>query len=126
MILTRAEKVAGIANDIPEQEVFGESDGELLVLSWGSTFGSVRSAVEEVRKEGKAVSHAHLRYLNPFPRNLEKLLNSFKTVLVPEMNTGQLALLLQGKFLRKIVQLNKIKGRPFMIGEVREKIEELI
>jgi 2-oxoglutarate ferredoxin oxidoreductase subunit alpha len=98
MVRDRAEKVARLANIIPELEVFGPPEGDLLVVSWGSTFGSVRSAVRRLQKKGKAVSHIHLRHLNPFPRNLEDILGGFGRVLVPEMNMGQLVILLRGRY----------------------------
>ncbi len=126
MTHTRAKKIANIANFVPEQSVFGDEKGELLILSWGSTFGSVRSAVEQLHAEGKKVSHAHLRYLNPFPRNLEKLLTNFKKVLIPEINLGQLALLIQGRFLKPVISLNKVQGKPFLISEIRSKILECL
>ncbi|MCB1317613.1 MAG: 2-oxoacid:acceptor oxidoreductase subunit alpha, partial [Leptospiraceae bacterium] len=91
MVETRARKIAGIANFIPEQEVYGDSEGDLLVLGWGSTHGALRAAVAECRAEGIAVSHAQLRYLNPFPKNLGAILNRFKRILIPELNNGQLA-----------------------------------
>ncbi|MCB1324427.1 MAG: 2-oxoacid:acceptor oxidoreductase subunit alpha [Spirochaetales bacterium] len=124
MILTRAEKVARIANSIPDIEVDGEAGG-LLVLGWGSTYGSIRSAVQQARQEGHRVAQAHLRHLNPFPKNLKDVLSRFETVLVPELNLGQLSLLLRANFLREIVGLNKMKGRPFLVSEIKEKIIEL-
>jgi 2-oxoglutarate ferredoxin oxidoreductase subunit alpha len=125
MVMTRAEKVARIANDIPEVEVFGPSEGRVLVVGWGSTFGSITSAVEEMQRRGKSVSSIHLRYLNPFPKNLEQVLGRFDRVLVPELNMGQLALLLRGKFLVPAISFPKVKGKPFKISELKEKIEEI-
>ncbi len=126
MVHTRANKIAGIAKDIPDQEVFGDSSGDLLIVSWGSTYGAIHAAVAKARAAGKNVSHAHLRYLNPFPANFESIVNSFDRVLVPEMNMGQLSLLIQGRFLKKVIPLNKVKGRPFLISEISSKIDELI
>ena len=127
MTKLRAEKVARIANDIPELEVFGDEDGsELLVLGWGSTYGVNRTAVQRARAAGKSVSQAHLRYLNPFPRNLGDVLGRFKKVLIPENNLGQLRLLIRGEFLVDAVGLNRVTGRPFTISEVEEKILELV
>jgi 2-oxoglutarate ferredoxin oxidoreductase subunit alpha len=125
MVNLRAEKVARIASDIPEAEVFGDPEGELLVAGWGSTFGCIQSAVQRVRRRGGKVSHVHLRYLNPFPRNLESVLEKFDKVLVPELNLGQLLLLLRGKFLVDAVGLNKVEGLPFKIKEIEQKIEEM-
>lgn len=126
MVLTRAAKVENIANFIPEQTVYGEQSGKLLVLGWGGTFGSIRAAVEELRSEGKAVSHAHIRYLNPFPKNLGDILNRFETILIPELNLGQLAHLIRAKYLRDVVSQTKVKGRPFLVGEVKDRIRELL
>ncbi|MCB1189560.1 MAG: 2-oxoacid:acceptor oxidoreductase subunit alpha [Leptospiraceae bacterium] len=125
MVKVREAKIQGIANYIPEQEIDGEDTGDVLVVGWGSTYGSILSAVEEARSDGFKVSHVHIRYINPFPKNLEKILNSFKKILVPELNNGQLSFLLQGKFGIKVHSLNKIKGKPFTIHEITEKIEEL-
>ncbi|MFQ5616286.1 MAG: 2-oxoacid:acceptor oxidoreductase subunit alpha [Anaerolineales bacterium] len=125
MVGVRLEKVKRLANVIPEQDVFGPSEGSLLVVGWGSTFGAIRTAVEQAQTAGKSISHAHIRYINPFPHNLGKLLNRFDRVLVPEMNNGQLALLLQGRFLREVVSFPKVRGRPFRISEIRARIEEL-
>lgn len=126
MTLTRQQKVDNIANAIPEQDLHGEDSGELLVVSWGGTFGSVRSAVNQCLGQGKSVAHAHIRYMNPFPRNLGDLLSRFNQVLVPELNMGQLRLLLRAKYLVDAQGLNKIQGKPFKIGELIEKIDSLL
>jgi 2-oxoglutarate ferredoxin oxidoreductase subunit alpha len=127
MVRDRAEKVARLANIIPELEVFGPPEGDLLVVSWGSTFGSVRSAVRRLQKKGKAVSHIHLRHLNPFPRNLEDILGGFGRVLVPEMNMGQLVILLRGRYGgNNFISYPKVQGRPFTIHELTTKIESLL
>jgi 2-oxoglutarate ferredoxin oxidoreductase subunit alpha len=125
MVMTRAEKVARIADDMPELEVFGQSQGRLLVVGWGSTYGAITSAVEEMQKQGKSVSSIHLRHLNPFPRNLGEILGRFDRVLVPELNMGQLAMLLRAKYLVPAVSYPKVKGKPFKISELTAKIEEL-
>src|SRR5215471_8073346 len=125
MVLTRAEKVARIADDIPEAEIFGASEGRLLVIGWGSTYGAITSAVEEMQHRGKSVSSIHLRYLNPFPRNLGEILGRFDRVLVPELNMGQLAMLLRAKYLVPAVSFPKVKGKPFKISEIVSKIEEV-
>jgi 2-oxoglutarate/2-oxoacid ferredoxin oxidoreductase subunit alpha len=125
MVMTRAEKVARIADDIPELEVFGESEGRLLVVGWGSTYGAITSAVEEMQKQGKSVSSVHLRHLNPFPKNLGEILGRFDRVLVPELNMGQLAMLLRARYLVPAVSYPKVKGKPFKISELTAKIEEL-
>jgi 2-oxoglutarate ferredoxin oxidoreductase subunit alpha len=122
----RAERVARIADDIPPQAVNGPPRGELLVLSWGGTFGACTSAVEECRAGGLSVAHAHLRYLNPFPANLGEVLAAYERILVPELNTGQLRMLVQSRYLRECVGLNKVKGKPFTVSDVVFKIRELV
>lgn len=125
MVLTRADKVARIAYDIPDIEVFGEPQGRLLVIGWGSTYGSITSAVEEMQRRGKSVSSIHLRYLNPFPSNLGDILGRFDRVLIPELNLGQLAMLLRARYLVPAVSFPKVKGKPFKISELMAKMTEL-
>ncbi|MBN4049802.1 2-oxoacid:acceptor oxidoreductase subunit alpha [bacterium AH-315-M10] len=122
----RAEKVARIANDIPEQEVEGASKGKVLVLSWGGTYGACLSAVNNLNKAGHSVGLAHLRYLNPFPRNLEQILARFERVLIPELNMGQLSLLIRSRFMVDAVSYNKVTGLPFVISELEAQIKELL
>ena len=110
--------MAGIARDIPPLDVFGPEEGELLVLGWGGTYGVIRSAVERLQAEGQSVAHAHLRYLNPFPANTGDVLRRYQTVLVPELNLGQLAFLLRGTYLVDAVGYNRVKGKPFRIQEI--------
>ena len=127
MTLLRAEKVARIAQSIPELEIHGDSDGgDVLVLGWGSTYGSITSAVNRVRDRGGRVSSAHLRHLNPFPANLEEVLGKFKKILIPELNMGQLLFLIRARFCIDAEGLNKVQGQPFQIGEIEQKIEELL
>jgi len=126
MVNLRAEKVQRLQNTIPDQPVFGPESGDLLVIGWGGTYGAIRSAVAAAQERGHSVAHAHIRYLNPFPRNLGALLGRYKKVLVAELNMGQLALLINGKFGMKVQQLNKVQGQPFKIKEVLSKIEELV
>jgi 2-oxoglutarate ferredoxin oxidoreductase subunit alpha len=123
MVQTRADKVARIAERIPEQDVFGDSSGDLLVVSWGGTYGACHTAVSRCRESGQRVSHAHLRYLNPFPRNLGDLLKSFERVLVPELNSGQLRMLLRSQFLVDCIGFNKVQGKPFAVSELVKEIE---
>ncbi len=122
----RAKKIAGIAETIPDLEIFGKEEGELLVVGWGSTYGAIYAAVDRVQKKGRSVSAIHLRYLNPFPRNLGEVLRRFKKILVPEGNLGQLLLLLRGKYLVEATGLHKVQGRPFQIREIEQKIEEML
>ncbi|MEO1527002.1 MAG: 2-oxoacid:acceptor oxidoreductase subunit alpha [Planctomycetota bacterium] len=119
----RAGKVAKIAERIPEQDIFGESEGDLLVVSWGGTYGSCHTAVQRCREAGRSVSHVHLRYINPFPRNLGDLLRSFSRVLVPELNSGQLRMLLRSQYLVDCIGFNKVQGKPFSVSELIEQIE---
>lgn len=126
MIKERAAKIARLAHSIPEQEVFGAEDAALLVVSWGGTFGMVRSAVTRAQKAGKSVAHAHVRYLNPFPRNLAAILQRHQRILVPELNSGQLALLLQGIFGVEVETYANLSARPLKITEVQEVIEQIL
>jgi 2-oxoglutarate ferredoxin oxidoreductase subunit alpha len=126
MVKLRQEKIDRAVNDIPLVEVMGEPTGKVLVLGWGSTYGSISSAVERMQREGKNVSAAHLRHLNPFPRNLGEVLASFETVIVPEMNLGQLCTMIRAKYLVDAVAFSKVKGRPFQIREIVRKVEEYL
>lgn len=126
MIATRAKKVALVANDIPEQTVEGPEEGDVLVVGWGGTYGALKSACQRVRNQGKKVAHCHIRHLNPFPKNLGDVLKRYKKVLVAELNCGQLRFILRATFLADAVALNKVQGKPFLISEVENKINELL
>ncbi len=126
MVDIRAAKIKGIAKDLPPLQVHGPKQGDLLVLSWGGTYGSVISAVEALQAEGKAVASVHLRYLNPFQENLKTLLKNYKRVLVPELNLGQLCQLLRSQFLIDAIPFNKVQGKPFLVSELRNRILELL
>lgn len=126
MVAARAARIDGIANDIPEVQVHGPEDAQLLVVSWGSTYGSVRAGVNNANRDGYPAGHVHLRHLNPFPRNLGDVLARYEKVLVPELNRGQLASLLRAKYLTPTVTLSKVQGAPFMATEVTKKIIELL
>jgi 2-oxoglutarate ferredoxin oxidoreductase subunit alpha len=126
MVRTRAQKIANIAQEIPELAVTGPSEGDLLVIGWGGTYGSILTAVQRAQRKGLSVAHAHLRYLNPMPRNTEQVLRRYKKVLVPELNCGQLRMLLRSEYLINAIGLNKIMGQPFHVGEIEEKIEAMI
>jgi 2-oxoglutarate ferredoxin oxidoreductase subunit alpha len=123
---TRAWKVANIANDIPEVEVKGDVDADLLVLGWGSTQGVIQAAVRRVRMEGVKVASAHLHHLNPFPSNLGDVLQRYRKVLIPELNLGQLRFLIRAEFLVPAEGLNQVSGTPFKINDLMEKITEMI
>ncbi len=126
MVAERAEKISRLADMIPPLEVFGPDKGELLILSWGSTYGAVRSGVRRAQEKGYAVAHAHLRHINPFPHNLRDVLGRYQRVVVPEMNGGQLAFLLRGRFALNIQSYPKMHARPFKINEILHKIEEIL
>jgi len=126
MVNLRARKVALVAADIPLQEIDGPANGKLLVISWGGTYGACATAVRAARGRGGSVSHVHLRYLNPFPSNLGELIRRFDKVLIPELNRGQLRMVIRAEFLIDAIGLNKIQGKPFAVREVVEKIEELL
>lgn len=124
MVQTRAKKVEMVAESIAEAEVFGKSTGT-LVLSWGGTYGSCRTAVKESLDAGLDVGHVHLRWISPFPKNLEAVMNGFDRVLIPELNTGQLRLLIKSKYSVDPIGLNKVKGKPFKVSELVAKIKEV-
>lgn len=126
MVRLRAEKIERIANDIPDAAVHGDSQGDVLIIGWGSTYGAITTAVDYLRKEGKSVSSLHLRYLNPLPKNIGDILKNFKKIVVAELNLGQLRTLLRARYLLDIQGLNKVKGRPFKIAEVMAKAREML
>ncbi|MEL6188421.1 MAG: 2-oxoglutarate ferredoxin oxidoreductase subunit alpha, partial [Myxococcota bacterium] len=127
MTEVRAQKIENIALDVDPLEVYGAPNGgDLLLLGWGSTYGAMRQATQIARETGLDVSHAHLRYLNPFPRNLGEVLGRYKKVLVPEMNCGQLLMLLRAKYLVPAEGLNKVEGKPFKVGEILDRVRALI
>ena len=126
MVRTRARKIAGIAREIPPTEVFGDPSGDLVVLGWGSTYGPIREAVKHVRAKGKQVSHVHLRYLNPLPRDLAETLKRFKHVMVAEMNMGQLLKMIRADYLIDAFGFNKIQGRPFKVSEIENRINRAL
>jgi len=126
MVRLRAEKVARIVQDIPDAVPVGDASGDLVIVAWGSTYGPVTAALRSQRAKGRRIGHVHLRYLNPLPKNLGDVLMRYDRVLVPEMNMGQLLLLLRAKYLVDAVGYNKIQGKPFKQSEIEHKIEELL
>ncbi len=126
MVRLRAEKTARAAQFAPAPEIFGETTGDLLVVSWGGTFGACRAAVDQAQQSGRKVTHMHLRCLNPLPPELGETLKGFKRVLAPELNTGQLRHLLRAQFLVDVRGLNKIKGQPFWIKDITQAIDSLL
>jgi 2-oxoglutarate ferredoxin oxidoreductase subunit alpha len=126
MTMARKARVEGVARDIPKTEVNGPTSGDLLVIGWGGTYGAITSAVERARGQGKSVASIHLRHLNPLPPDLGDIIKNYKHVLVPELNTGNLSVLIRAKFLVDAVAFNKIAGQPFKIKEIVGKIDEVL
>jgi 2-oxoglutarate ferredoxin oxidoreductase subunit alpha len=127
MVNLRAEKVERVANFIPPQEIDGPKKGDILVVSWGGTHGAVHSAVKQMQKEGKKISHAHFHYISPLPKNTGHILKSFKKILVCELNSGQFVDYLRMKFpMPNFYQFNKVQGLPFMINELTEQFNKLL
>jgi 2-oxoglutarate ferredoxin oxidoreductase subunit alpha len=117
-----------MADDIAPLEVLGPERGDLLILGWGSTYGAIRSAVERLQGQGQGrnVAHAHLRHLNPFPANTEKVLRSYRKVLIPEVNLGQLSMLIRAQFLIDAEGYNRVRGKPFTIAEIVVEAEKML
>jgi 2-oxoglutarate ferredoxin oxidoreductase subunit alpha len=126
MLRTRARKIAGIRREIPKTEIFGAETGDLLVVGWGGTFGSIREAVRQVHDQGHAVGHVHLRHLNPLPADLGAIIGRFRQVLVPEINLGQLVKILRAEYLVDAVGYNKVQGRPFKVSELVGRCLKLV
>ncbi len=126
MVKMRQAKIEGIADDIPPAVVEGDEKGDLLVVGWGGTYGAIRTAVEVKRRQGKSVSHLHLKYINPFQKNVGEILYNFKQILVPELNLGQLVKMLRSKYLIPAISLTKVQGLPFKSIEIENKIDELL
>ncbi len=126
MVRLRAAKVEGVAQDIPDVVPAGDPEGDLLIVGWGSTYGPITAALNAQRAEGRRIGHVHLRYLNPLPRNLGQVIKRYKKVLVPEMNMGQLLMVLRAKYLVDAAGYNKVQGRPFKQAEIEAKIEEIL
>ncbi|MEI7742647.1 MAG: 2-oxoacid:acceptor oxidoreductase subunit alpha [Chloroflexota bacterium] len=126
MTVLRRDKIAGIANDIADLEIFGPERGDLLILGWGSTYGALRSAAERLQAEGKSVAHAQLRHLFPFPKNTLEVLRSYKTVLIPELNLGQLWFVIRGTYLVDAISYGRVRGKPFRIAEIVDEANRLL
>ena len=126
MVRIRAAKIEAITQDVPNLMPSGDPEGDLLIVSWGSTYGSITQSVKAQREKGRKIGHLHLRYLNPLPANVGDILKRYKKVLVPELNMGQLLWVLRAKYLVNAIGLNKIQGRPFKQSELDQKIEELL
>jgi 2-oxoglutarate/2-oxoacid ferredoxin oxidoreductase subunit alpha len=126
MVHLRAAKVEAIAQDIPDVVPVGDPEGDLLIVGWGSTYGAITAALRAQREKGRKVGHVHLRHLNPLPKNLGAVLQRYKKVVVPEMNLGQLVMVLRARYLVDAIGYNKVQGKPFKQSEIEAKIEELI
>lgn len=126
MVEIRAEKVARIADELPPTEVFGAPEGDILLLGWGGTYGAIRTTAENYIAEGLPVAHVHLRHLNPFPNDLVDILQRFKKILIPELNSGQLLQLIRSTYLIDAIGFNKVQGQPFHVFELASKIDEIL
>ena len=126
MVRLRAAKVEAVANDIPDVVPEGDPDGDLLIVAWGSTHGPITAGLQAQRAKGRRIGHVHLRHLNPLPTNLGEVIKRYKKVLVPEMNMGQLVMVLRAKYLVDAQGYNKIQGKPFKQSEIEQKIEEML
>jgi 2-oxoglutarate ferredoxin oxidoreductase subunit alpha len=126
MVRLRAAKVEAVADDIPDAVPAGDQSGDLLIVAWGSTHGPITAALKTARAKGQSVGHVHLRHLNPLPKNLGDVLKRYKHVLVPEMNMGQLVMILRAKYLVDAQGYNKIQGKPFKQSEIEQKIDEVL
>ncbi len=122
----RKARIEGIVSEVPDIEVSGPTEGDVLILGWGGTYGAITSAGEAARAKGLSVATAHVRYLNPFPANLGKVLSNYKHVIVPELNTGQLVWMIRAKYLVDAIGFNKIAGQPFKISEIEGKVDEVL
>jgi 2-oxoglutarate/2-oxoacid ferredoxin oxidoreductase subunit alpha len=125
MVKLREQKIKNAENDIPDIDIYGDKDADLLIVGWGSTYGAITEAVNRVRKKGGKVAQVHFRYINPLPKNTESVLKSFKKILCPELNMGQFSKYLKSEFALNIIQLNKVQGLPFKSSEIEAKIESL-
>jgi 2-oxoglutarate ferredoxin oxidoreductase subunit alpha len=127
MVKLRAEKIERIANYIPDQQIDnGPEKGDVLLLGWGGTYGALKTATRDLLAEGLSVAHAHLRYINPMPKNLEQVLRNYKHVLVPELNSGQLVRIIRDRFLIDAKPYNKVQGQPFTTIELKNKVKSLL
>jgi len=126
MVNYRQQKIMNIQKVIPDLEVEGEITSELLVLTWGSTYGATKAAIRNIKKKGFKVAHAHLSYINPFQKNLGEVLNQYKKILIPELNLGQMAVLIKSTFQKEVIQFNRVTGKPFKVFELEDKIIEVL
>lgn len=127
MVGIRREKVARIANDIPQQDVLFDADAKTLLIGWGGTYGHLLTAAQELNKAGKQVAYTHFRYINPLPANTADVINKYDTIIVAELNTGMFADYLQAKFPGKVIKrINKVQGQPFMVKEIVDGVTKIM
>jgi 2-oxoglutarate ferredoxin oxidoreductase subunit alpha len=126
MIKIREQKIQNMAKSIPDLKVEGDEDADILVLGWGGTYGAIKEAVIHTRKKGYKVAQAHFKYIHPFPKNTEEVLRKYKYILLPEINLGQLSKILKSEFLLPIIQFNVVRGLPFRVGDIENKIVEVL
>lgn len=126
MVHNRKNKIDNVKNFIPDAQIEGDTAAELLLVTWGSTYGATKEGVRNANIKGYKASHIHLRYLNPFPKNLGEVLSRYKKILIPELNLGHLASIIKSTFLREVIQFNKVQGRPFKVAEIENKIIEAL
>ncbi len=126
MVNIRAQKVANVAKVIPPTKITGADSGDVLVVGWGGTYGAIQSTVRDLQRKGKAVSSVHIRHINPLPPDLGTIMKGFRKVVVPELNMGQLSMLIRAKYLVDAVGVNKVKGRPFLVDELTGHIEDVL
>ncbi len=126
MCRIREEKIELIADEIPELEVVGDKDAEILVVGWGGTYGAITDAITSLREKGHKVAQVHFKYINPMPKNTEEVLRSYKHILIPEINHGQLATVIRSKYLIPVHQFNLVRGLPFKSSEIEEKVLEIL
>ena len=126
MVRLRAAKVAGVVQDIPDVVPAGDPEGDVVIVGWGSTYGSITAALHSLRAKGHKVGHVHLRHLNPMPKNVGEVLKRYKKVLVPEINLGQLSFILRGNFLVDAISYSKVEGKPFKQSEIENKVLEVM
>jgi len=126
MVRLRAAKVAGVVQDIPDVVPAGDPQGDVVIVGWGSTYGSITAALHALRAKGHKVGHVHLRHLNPMPKNVGEVLKRYKKVLVPEINLGQLAFILRGTYLVDAISFSKVEGKPFKQSEIENKVLEVM
>ncbi|MCS7020490.1 MAG: 2-oxoacid:acceptor oxidoreductase subunit alpha [Gemmataceae bacterium] len=126
MTRVRRQKIENIADTIPDLEVWGDPDADLLMVGWGGTYGAITTAVERLRRRGFKIAQTHFRYLNPMPKNTEAVLKRYRTILVPELNTGQLCWLLRAKYLVPAQPVSKVQGKPFLVSELESAVEKVL